>query len=210
LEISFITVEITALSQYHKSLFFFGHKIANMSKARGIVFIGIRLLPKLGVWMISISKLLTGGYSMKGSWKGDPMSYFGKIGAIISLLMFSMWLQGCGSASQSIQQIKLDSEYKAVFLDNGQAFFGKLDEQGPSYLVLTDIYYVQNQVLQNQQEPAKKEVRNLLIKRGNEWHAPDRMYIERKHIVVIEPVAANSRVSQLIKEAKAQKPAAQQ
>jgi hypothetical protein len=32
------------------------------------------------------------------------------------------------------------------------------------------------------------------------------MYINRQHIVVIEPVAPSSRVAQLIKETKAQQP----
>jgi hypothetical protein len=117
--------------------------------------------------------------------------------AILSVLVV---FNGC---SKSDQKIKIDTEYKAVFLDNGQVFFGKLEEQGPSYVLLSDVFYVQSQVIQ--QEKDKKEVRNILIKRGSEWHAPDLMYVTTRHIVVIEPVSPNSRVAQLIKEAKAQK-----
>ena len=118
----------------------------------------------------------------------------------IVILCLFFFVQGC---RKSEQQIKIYTEYKAIFLDNGQVFFGKLEEQGPSYFLLSDVFYVQSQVVQ--QEKDKKEVRNILIKRGNEWHGPDLMYINTRHIVVIEPVSPDSRVAQLIKEAKAQK-----
>jgi hypothetical protein len=116
--------------------------------------------------------------------------------ALALLFVFS----GCG---KSDQKIKIDTEYKAVFLDNGQIFFGRIEEAGPSYLMLKDVFYVQSQVVQ--QEKDKKEVRSILIKRGNEWHAPDLMYITTRHVVVIEPVGPNSRVAQLIKEASVKK-----
>jgi hypothetical protein len=65
--------------------------------------------------------------------------------------------------------------------------------------MLRDVYYIQRQV-----EPEKKEARNLLVRLGSEWHAPDFMRINNQHIVFIEPVAPDSRVAQLIREAKAQ------
>lgn len=118
---------------------------------------------------------------------------------IISVFLFLVF--GC---AKSDQKIKIDTEYKAVFLDNGQVFFGKIEETGPSYLMLKDVFYVQSQVVQEDKD--KREVKNILVKRGSEWHGPDLMYITTRHVVVIEPVSPNSRVAQLIKEAKAQKP----
>ena len=124
-----------------------------------------------------------------------------QIACFMTILVLLFVFSGC---AKSDQKIKIDTEYKAVFLDNGQIFFGRLEEVGPSYIMLKDIFYVQSQVIQ--QEKDKKEVRNILIKRGNEWHGPDLMYVTTRHIVVIEPVSPTSRVAQLIKEAKAQKP----
>jgi hypothetical protein len=118
----------------------------------------------------------------------------------ITILTSIFLIQGC---SKSDQQIKIDTEYKAIFLDNGQAFFGRIEEVGSSYILLKDVFYVQSQVIQ---EKDKREVKSVLIKRGNEWHGPDLMYINVSHVVVIEPVSPNSRVAQLIKEAKNQKP----
>jgi hypothetical protein len=48
----------------------------------------------------------------------------------------------------------------------------------------------------------KKEARSVLVKRGSEWHAPDFMRINTRHILLIEPVAPDSRVALLIREAK--------
>ena len=105
-------------------------------------------------------------------------------------------LQGCGG-----EKPKFTVEYQAVFVDNGQVFFGKMERAGSPYPLLRDVYYIGRQA-----SPDGKEVKNILIKRGNEWHAPDYMYINASHIVLIEPVSANSRVAQLIKEAKNQQP----
>jgi hypothetical protein len=103
---------------------------------------------------------------------------------------------GCGSSD-----LKFSTEYQAVFLDNGQVFFGKLEDAGLPFLMLRDVFYVQQKA-----NPEKKEVKNLLVKRGGEWHTPDFMRINARHVVLIEPVAPDSRVAQLIKEAKAVKP----
>lgn len=112
------------------------------------------------------------------------------------------FLAGCGNTHRDIS---LKTDYQAVFLDNGQVFFGKLENAGSSYPSLRDVFYVQGSVNQE-----TKQVKNILVKRGSEWHGPDRMYINAGHIVLIEPVSPDSKVAQLIKEAKAGKPAKQQ
>jgi hypothetical protein len=83
-----------------------------------------------------------------------------------------------------------------VFLDNGQVFFGKLADTSSPFLTLREVYYVQTVVEKDQKKAS------ILIKRGSEWHAPDFMRINTLHIVLIEPVAPDSRVAQLIREAK--------
>lgn len=105
-------------------------------------------------------------------------------------------LSGCGDID-----LKFPTEYQAVFLDNGQVFFGKLDDAWSPFLMLRDVFFVQQKA-----DSEKKEVKNLLVKRGGEWHTPDFMRINIQHVVLIEPVSPDSRVAQLIKEAKAVKP----
>jgi hypothetical protein len=49
-----------------------------------------------------------------------------------------------------------------------------------------------------------KEVKNVLIRRGTEWHAPDRMVINANHIILVEPVSPTSKAAQLIAHSKNQ------
>lgn len=121
----------------------------------------------------------------------------GRVLLMVAVVAVLCVLQGCGGGKPSFS-----SEYQAVFLDNGQVFFGKVENAGSPYVRIVDAFYVQRQ-----QSPDGKEVRNVLIKRGSEWHGPDMMYINNQHIVAIEPVNPNSRVAQLMKEAKTQAPA---
>jgi hypothetical protein len=63
---------------------------------------------------------------------------------------------------------------------------------------LTDVYDIQNTV--NQETRA---VASVLVRRGNEAHRPDQMFLNAHRIILIEPVGANSKVAQLIAEDKA-------
>ena len=103
-------------------------------------------------------------------------------------------LSGCNLVTGS--PVKFATEYQAVFLDNGAVYFGKLENPEGTYPLLRNVFYVRNQ-------PNKdtKEIVSLLVKRGKEWHGPDVMYINQRHIVMVEPIAADSQVGKLIKEA---------
>ncbi|ODS30064.1 MAG: hypothetical protein SCARUB_04825 [Candidatus Scalindua rubra] len=99
--------------------------------------------------------------------------------------------------ARSETKVKLTTEYQAVLLSNGQAYFGKLEKAESPYTVLTDVFYVQSS-----RNPQTNEMTNTLIKRGNEWHAPDRMILNAEHIIFIETVDPDSRVAKLIEELK--------
>jgi hypothetical protein len=107
-----------------------------------------------------------------------------QIGIVVFSLAFVAfglwWFRGS-------RALKFDTTYQAVLLDNGQ--------------VLTDVYYIQSQV-----DPQTKEPKNILIRRGNEWHAPNRSVINTRHIIVIEPVTAGSKVAELIAALKSKNP----
>jgi hypothetical protein len=80
--------------------------------------------------------------------------------------------------------------YQAVLTDNGFVYYGKIVGTSGGFAEMTDVYYIQNQV-----DPQTKEVKNILVRRGNELHAPDRTLINIRHIVMIEPVTAASKVA---------------
>lgn len=62
-------------------------------------------------------------------------------------------------------------------------------------MTLRDVFYIKREA-----SPDKKEVKSILVKRGSEWHAPDFMRINTRHILFIEPVAPDSQVALLIRE----------
>ena len=104
------------------------------------------------------------------------------------------------------------SEYQAVFLTNGQVYFGKLEDVHDRYVTLTDIYYLQvNQQLQQGQQETGQQPQLSLVKLGNELHGPlDEMQINRDHILFFEDIKEDGRVAQAIAEYKANPEAANQ
>jgi hypothetical protein len=124
-------------------------------------------------------------------FKNIPVSYC----LFLAVFLLLLFIAGCDQKSK----IDMKSEYQAVFLTNGQTFIGKLSGAGSDYPMLTDVFYIQSAVNQE-----TKAVTNILVKRGKEWHGPQFMYINAKNILVIEPVAPDSQVAKLIKEAKSQ------
>ena len=87
--------------------------------------------------------------------------------------------------------------YQAVLLANGSVYFGHLQGYGGDHPVLIEVYYIVTQTI-----PETKQSNNVLVKRGKELHEPDRMYLNPQQIVFVEPVGPNSKVAQLIAQAK--------
>lgn len=94
---------------------------------------------------------------------------------------------------------KFSSTYQAVLLDDGQVYYGKLSRIGTGYPEMTSVYYVVRTV-----DPSTKQTKNVLVKRGKEWHAPTKTFFNARHIIMIEPVNPTSEVAKLISEAEAQ------
>ena len=91
--------------------------------------------------------------------------------------------------------VRFDTTFQAVLLDNGQVYYGRIQGLGSPFPVLEEVYYVQDQV-----DPDTKQVKHILVRRGNEWHAPDRMVINSSHVILVEPVTPGSKVAKLIED----------
>jgi hypothetical protein len=123
-----------------------------------------------------------------------------------------------GISLPSMSSVKLNGEWQAVFLTNGQVYFGKIVRIDDEIVTLKDIYYLQvvEQPLQTSQQGAaeqdqtqKQEQRLTLIKLGNEIHGPkDEMMINRDQVIIIEDLKDDSRVVQAINDYLNQKDAA--
>lgn len=97
------------------------------------------------------------------------------------------------------------SNYSAVFLSNGQVYFGTINGRTEKELDLRDIYYLQvNQQIQpNQQNGSSasktQEPNVVLVKLGDELHGPnDRMRINMDQVLFTESLKDNSKVVEAI------------
>jgi hypothetical protein len=114
-------------------------------------------------------------------------------GAVLLIIAVGLVIWFFGFRAKTVS---MTTPYQAVLLSNGSAYFGRLEGLGTPYPVLKDVFYVQSVT-----DPQTKQVNNILVKRGKEWHAPDRMILNANMIVLVEPVSTASRVAQLISQA---------
>lgn len=99
-------------------------------------------------------------------------------------------------------------DWQAVFLTNGQVYFGQVKKQNQAELVLNEIYYLQVtrplQQTEEGQEQANPQGELSLVKLGNELHGPtDAMVINRDHVLFVEDLKEDSNVAQAIANYKA-------
>jgi len=106
------------------------------------------------------------------------------------------------------------SGYQAVFLTNGQVYFGKIANVGQDYVSLKDIYYLQvtQPPLQGSQQQGQAQPQQQpqisLVKLGNELHGPqDEMHINREQILFYEDMKEDSKVTTAIREYQKNPPA---
>jgi hypothetical protein len=98
-------------------------------------------------------------------------------------------------------------QYQALFLTNGQVYFGKLSKVDNSYVKLTDIYYLQvQQTVQPKDSSSNNQNPQVsLAKLGGELHGPeDVMYVSRSQVLFWENLKDDGKVTKAIKDYKAQ------
>jgi hypothetical protein len=102
------------------------------------------------------------------------------------------------------------NQYQAVFLTNGQVYFGKLESGGPQFIRLKDVYYLQTtQDLQKTDEAKAADTSNqtqTLIRLGKEIHGPDNeMLISRSQVLFFENISNDGTVGKAIASDKNKK-----
>lgn len=100
-------------------------------------------------------------------------------------------------------------QYQAIFLTNGQVYFGKLSDVNNSYVKLNDIYYLQVQQSVQPDDKAKSSDKDQsqvsLAKLGSELHGPeDSMSISRQQVLFWENLKGDGKVAQAIESYKKQ------
>lgn len=129
--------------------------------------------------------------------------------AIIGLVVLAVLVAGWCVYQMKTSQFVRQDRYQAVFLANGQVYFGKLQEVG-KYIRLSDIYYLQVQKPKssegttNNADPTsqqnKKADNTQLIKLGEELHSPeDEMLINKDQLLFWENLKDGGKVVDAIK-----------
>lgn len=112
------------------------------------------------------------------------------------------WMKRTGAASINLSSDK----YQAVFVSNGQTYYGKLHAFESNYPYLTEVYYL---ALQPQQEfnttptpaPQNFTVYSLI----QDLHGPeDKIVFNKQSILFVEELRDDSSVLQAINNIKAQ------
>jgi hypothetical protein len=138
------------------------------------------------------------------------------IGVVALLIVVLAVWYFAGSKNGKVLGASTSSTYQAVFLSNGQVYFGKLSDKG-DWIELSDIYYLQ--VTQNLQQAAtadqtktaipsttpaagQTQTPNIqLVKLGSELHGPkDVMHIMRDKVLFWEDMKDDSKVVAAIKQ----------
>lgn len=95
--------------------------------------------------------------------------------------------------------------YQAVFLDNGQVYFGKIGSVNKDFLSLTEVYYLRAGSLALGEEGSDNATSLDLVKLGAELHAPrDQMVINKEHILFYEELGQDGEIMKLIRKHKDQ------
>jgi hypothetical protein len=103
----------------------------------------------------------------------------------------------------------VDSAKKqAVFLTNGQVYFGQIKDINSQYVDLQDIYYLNSQTQSSDnKEAATAPTSFSLVKLGCELHGPtDRMVINREQVSFWENLSTDGKVAKAIDQWKSENP----
>ncbi len=122
--------------------------------------------------------------------------------AAITFLIFT----GGTSQSRAVQSNK----YQAVFLNNGQVYFGNIKALDDKFIDLQNIYYLQTNNAGGEAAAPNNNSNVSLVKLGCELHAPfDQMVINHAQVIFWENLQDNSQVVKAIAEYKKQNPKGQ-
>jgi hypothetical protein len=123
--------------------------------------------------------------------------------ALIVLLLAGMYAQRMLFSTESAVQ---GGKYQAIFLTNGQVYFGHVSGVDNQYVKLANIYYLQ---VQQQVQPTDNKNNNnqqpqvSLTKLGSELHGPqDTMYISRQQVLFWENLKDDGKVVQAINQSQ--------
>jgi len=144
------------------------------------------------------------------SWRSSPRWLrliwitFLFAGTVLVISVVALLYVGGDKESKQIDK----SKFQAVFLTNGQVYFGNVVTANRGFVDLKNIYYLS--VNQQVQPKDNKDSSVSLVKLGCELHGPvDEMMINRDQVTFWENLRTDGQVSQAIDKWVAQNPEGQ-
>jgi hypothetical protein len=108
----------------------------------------------------------------------------------VAALFFTQWwdftLPGLGRGT-----------YQAVFLTNGQTYFGRYYDRIGAYVKIEDVYYLQ----QTQGNDPSAAPETKIVRRGRELHGPaSRMLVPKSAVLFVEDLTDSSPIAQFMRQ----------
>lgn len=125
---------------------------------------------------------------------------------LVGLVAFIVLVVGTKAAIEFVPERPDSGRYQAVFLTNGQVYFGKLSGLGGAYVTLKDVYLVQSQGSVVNPSPGPQS--RLTISRLDQnalIHPEQEMIISRNSMLFWENMQNDAEVVEKIKELKKDK-----
>lgn len=135
------------------------------------------------------------------------------VGVVVVLVVAAVAVKtdgfGLRKKSGDVAGVSATNGYTAVFLSNGQVYFGQLDDVNDSWMKLSKIYYLQVEQQKDLQPTSEDTTKTdstsqpklSLVKLGNELHGPtDEMTINTKHVIFYESLKDDGKVVQSIQK----------
>lgn len=122
---------------------------------------------------------------------------------LAAIVVLTTFIAGLFHQKVTVSDFVRSDQHQAVFLNNGQVYFGHITGTNGDTLILENIYYLQvDQQLQPEEEGAASEDPQVsLAKLGDEMHGPeDQMFINREQITFWENLREDGQVSQAISQ----------
>jgi len=158
----------------------------------------------------------SGSGKKNAGWKASPMWLRAALlvllfaGTILVVALLVLLYFGGAKEENYVDKNK----QQAVFLTNGQVYFGKIKNISKTYIDLQNIYYlnVNQQVQPNQKDSNSNSNQSVsLVKLGCELHGPqDQMVINRDQITFWENLKTDGQVTKAIAQWIQQNPNGQQ
>lgn len=145
----------------------------------------------------------------RSSWerlKGMRLATFILLVATTILVVVLLWALAVGGNIAGEARYINKDRLQAVFLENGQVYFGNIKGLNNKYIRMTDIYYIRaNNTESNSAEGIS------LVKLGCELHGPqDQMLINRDQVIFWENLKEDGQVAKAVADYVRQNPNGQQ